>query len=1201
MRVIKRDGRQEQVSFDKILRRLQLLASGKHNNGEKFSHQLEIDVTPICQKVIMQIRDGITTKELDEFAASVCASMVMEHPDYAELAGRIIISNHHKNTHSLVDTVKFLYQNKDKKGDPTPILSPLTYKTIIDNHKFFEDLVDYDRDYLVDYFGFKTLERSYLLKTQSGHFQVQERPQHLYIRVSVGIHGNDLVKIKETYELLSMQKLSHASPTLFNAGTNHPQNSSCFLIQLEDSIDGIFGGLQKCAKISKHAGGLGIGVSDIRAKGSKIRGTNGQSDGLIPMLRVFNESARYVNQGGKRKGSFAIYLEPHHADIIAFLDLKKTHGDQSQRALDLFLALWISDLFMKRLDIALKNGNDKSVMWSLFCPDEAPGLTDVYGEEYEKLYLKYESERIYREQVPIVELWGKIMEAQKETGVPYIAYKDCVNYRNAQKNIGIVKSSNLCVAPETMILTDTGYHKIKDLEDKKVNVWNGKEFSETTVMKTGTDQEMVTVKFSNGTTLKCTKYHKFYIQTKMPKPTTDKMYENTKYVNKIEAKDLKVGMKLIKCEFPVIENEEEFKYAYTHGVFCGDGLYETRKPEDHCRNRTQEGTTEFQEEEHKDTCIANIHGVRPMIFLYGEKQELAKYMDLRSSPYNYSKDRSVCKLPLDIAEKFIVPHNYSIKSKLEWLAGYSDTDGTIARNGKNETLQICSTNLDFLNEVKLMLQTLGCNPKVTKNQEEGMRKLPDHNGGEQEYLCKTTYRLLINSNDLYTLINLGFNPHRLKITSRKPQRCADQFIKVESIEESEKSDTYCFKESKRGMGIFNGVITGQCIEIALVNSPQDETISVCNLAAIPLGSFVDETTKTFDYEGLANSTRVAIDNLNKIIDVNFYPVEDCAKSNFRDRPVGLGVIGLYDVFCKLRCSFESEEAAKLNSLIFECMYYHALKTSMELAKKNGPYETFKGSPASKGILQTHMWNEDRARYGHAPTKQSGNWDWETLTADIVKYGLRNSTLMALMPTASSAQIVGQNESFECMTYNVYVRRVLSGDFKLVNKYLQRDLVKMGLWTDEMKNKLIEHRGSVQEIDEIPKELKDLYKTAFEVKQKVMLNLAIDRSPYIDQMQSLNIFVSEPEDSVLSSIQMYAFKNRLKTGQYYLRRESTVKAAQFTVKPTTKKVEKTETVIGATGISPQINETKEVKTVEEEKKEEVQLCRLNDPDCLACQV
>jgi len=817
MKVIKRDGRSEPVSFDKVLRRLQLLSGGTHKNGDRFSQELEIDVIAISQQVISQIRDGITTKELDEFAASTCANMVMEHPDYAELAGRIIVSNHHKNSlTSFADTVKFLYQNTDTFGKPAPLISQTTYKTVIENREFFDKVIDYDRDFLVDYFGFKTLEKSYLLTSHFGHIAVMERPQHMYMRVSVGMHGNDLEAIKETYNLLSKQLLSHASPTLFNCGTPHPQNSSCFLLNMEDSIDGIYDCLKKCALISKHAGGIGTSVSEIRAKGSRIHGNNGMSDGLIPMLRVFNETARYVNQGGKRKGSFAMYLEPHHADIEAFLDLKKTHGDQGQRALDLFLALWISDLFMKRLEQAVKS-SDRTVMWSLFCPDEAPGLTEVYGEEYEKLYLSYEKKGIARKQMPILDLWDKVLVSQKETGVPYILYKDCVNYRNQQMNIGVVKSSNLCA------------------------------------------------------------------------------------------------------------------------------------------------------------------------------------------------------------------------------------------------------------------------------------------------------------------------------------------------------------------------------EIVLVNDPKDDTISVCNLCAVPLGSFVTDN-KQFDFDLLANSVRVGIQNLNKIIDVNFYPVEDCAKSNFRDRPVGLGVLGMYDCFCKMGFSFESKEASELNKEIFECIYFTALTASNELSKKDGPYETFAGSPASQGKLQIDLWNEDRARFGHAPTKLCGRYDWDKLRASIMEHGLRNSTLIALMPTASSAQIVGQNESFETMTYNVYVRRVLSGDFKLVNKFLQKDLVSRGLWTKEMQNKLIAKRGSVQNIDEIPADMKEMYKTAFEVRQRAMLDLAIDRSPFIDQTQSLNIFISNPTDNVLTSIQLHAFKNRLKTGQYYLRRESNAKSVAFTVKPPQKKSRK----------------KKEIEK-ETEQEENPPLCLLNDPSCMACQV
>ena len=818
MEVIKRDGRREPVSFDKIHQRLKRLASGIYKDGVRFSHELDVDVTPISQQVIMQIRDGITTKELDEFAADTTAMMVMEHPDYSDLAGRIIISNHHKNTRrSFVDTMKDLYANVDTHGKPSPLIATTTYKTIIDNATFLDNLVNYQRDYLIGYFGFKTLERSYLLSCKIGHMTVRERPQYMYLRVAIGMHGDDLEAVKETYELLSTQRLSHASPTLFNCGTPHPQNSSCYLLGMEDSLDSIYSCLKKCALISKHAGGIGVWASEVRAKDSMIRGTNGKSDGLIPMLRVFNETARYVNQGGKRKGSIAIYLEPHHADVEDFLDLKKTHGDQSRRALDLFLAMWISDLFMKRLNQAISNGGDRSVLWSLFCPDEAPGLTEVYGDAYEELYTSYEREGRYRKQIPIVDLWDKILVSQKETGVPYMLYKDPVNIRSQQMNIGTIKSSNLCA------------------------------------------------------------------------------------------------------------------------------------------------------------------------------------------------------------------------------------------------------------------------------------------------------------------------------------------------------------------------------EITLANDPRDGTISVCNLAAVPLGSFVNVETKTFDFEGLANSVRVAIRNLNRIIDVNFYPVEDCAKSNYRDRPVGLGVIGLYDAFCKLRMPFDSEEARKLNFDIFECMYYHAVKTSMELAKRDGPYETFAGSPASKGKLQIDLWNEDRVKFGHEATKYTTDkYDWDSLREEVKQHGLRNSTLMALMPTASSAQIIGQNESFECMTYNVYARRVLSGDFKLVNSYMQRDLWERGLWTEDMERKIISHRGSIQDIPEIPDDLKALYKTAFEIKQKAQLDLAIDRSPFIDQTQSLNIFVTNPTDNILTTVQMYAWKNRLKTGQYYLRRESTTKAVAFTA-TTTKKAKKT------------------IVKEEPKEEEEPKLCLLNDPTCVACQV
>lgn len=1095
-KVIKRDGSTQTVSFDKILHRLSLLSTGVHKNGIRFGHELNIDVTPISQQVISKIYDGVTTKELDELAASTCADMVKEHPDYADLAGRIIISNQHKNTGgSFVDTIKHLYSNRDGTGKASPMINNATYKAIIENREYFESLINYDRDFLIDYFGFKTLERAYLLTAKAGHLQIQERPQHMYLRVAAGMWGSDLENVKETYELLSTQKLSHASPTLYNSGTPHNQNSSCFLLGMDDSLSNIYDCLKKCAMISKHAGGIGIWAHRVRAQNSRIRGTNGKSDGLIPMLRVFNETARYVNQGGKRKGSIAVYLEPHHADVEDFLDLKKQHGDMSRRALDLFLAMWISDLFMKRLDQALPD--DKSVMWSLFCPDEAPGLEEVYGDDYEKLYTQYEKEQRQRKQIPILDLWEKILSAQKETGVPYMLYKDCVNYRNAQMNIGVVKSSNLCVAGETMILTNQGYYPIQSLLNQSVEVWNGEEFSQTRVCQTGEDQSMLNIAFSNGSTLKCTEYHKFYIQTNE--------------IKQYAANELEVGMKLIKCDYPTItKNKERYKQAYIRGAYCAE------------------------------------NGKRD--------EELSKSIN-----------------------KIEVPLNYCLDDKLEWLAGYADLDGIM--NGRR--LQINRTDDIFLNNVKLMLQTMGCNPEVILSQKN------------------QTYQLLIDANDLFNLKQSGFKPRHLVIINNRSMKNLEKFITIKSIEQSnEKMDTFCFKEQKRGMGIFNGVITGQCAEIALVNDPKDDTISVCNLAAVPLGSFVKHnpeadhpTGMEFDFGALSKSVEVGIRNLNRIIDVNFYPVEDCAKSNFRDRPVGLGVVGLYDVFMKLRYNFDSLEAQKLNAEIFECMYYVAVKTSMELAKKDGAYETFAGSPASKGKLQLDLWNEDRVRYGHTPTETCGRYDWDQLRKDVVEHGLRNSTLMACMPTASTAQIIGQTESFECMTYNMYRRQVLSGDFKLVNKYLQRDLIKLGLWNSEMADRMLASRGSIQDFEDIPVEIRKLYRGAFEIKQKVMLDLAIGRSAYIDQMQSLNIFLKEPTNQVMTSIQMYAFKHRLKTGSYYYRREAKGKAISFTSAPV-KAVRKK--------ITSRMHERRMTEK-RNAKEAEPQLCLLSNPDCEACQV
>ncbi|MBD3626548.1 ribonucleoside-diphosphate reductase subunit alpha [Cyclobacterium sp.] len=757
MLVIKRDGRRESVRFDKITTRIENLCYGL---DARYIQPIEV-----AKKVIDGLYDGVTTAELDNLAAEVCASLTVKHPEYAILAARIAISNLHKTTsQSFSNTMKRLYTYINPKTDENAaLIAPDVYGIVKKHAAKLDEVIDYSRDFDYDFFGFKTLERSYLIKLDG---KVVERPQHMLMRVSIGIHKEDIDAAIETYHLLSQKWFTHATPTLFNAGTPKPQLSSCFLLTMkDDSIDGIYDTLKQCAKISQSAGGIGLSIHNVRAKGSYIRGTNGVSNGIVPMLRNFDMTARYVDQGGgKRKGSFAIYLEPWHADIKDFLDLKKNHGKDELRARDLFYAVWVSDLFMKRVE-----ANEE---WSLFCPHEAPGLADCHGEEFEKLYEKYEKEGRARETLKAQELWFEILESQIETGTPYILYKDAANGKSNQKNLGTIKSSNLC--------------------------------------------------------------------------------------------------------------------------------------------------TEIME---------------------------------------------------------------------------------------------------------------------------------------------------------YT-------------------------------------------------------------------SPDE--VAVCNLASIALPKFVvtaKDGKKYFDHQKLYEITKVVTRNLNKVIDVNYYPVPEARKSNFRHRPVGLGIQGLADAFILLRMPFDSDEAKGLNEDIFETMYYAAMETSMELAKLNGTYETYEGSPVSQGLFQFDMW-------GVSP--KSGRWNWQELKQKVNKYGIRNSLLLAPMPTASTSQILGNNECFEPYTSNIYTRRTLSGEFVVVNKHLMKDLIRMGLWNDNMKNRLIAANGSVQQIPEIPQNLKDLYKTVWEISQKVIIDMAADRGAYICQSQSMNLFLQEPNFGKLTSMHFYAWKKGLKTGIYYLRSKAASSAIQFTV-------------------------------------------------------
>lgn len=752
MYVVKRDGRRESVKFDKITARIDKLCYGLDTRY--------VDAISVSKKVIDGLYDGVGTVELDKLTAETSASLTTIHPDYAILAARIAISNLHKETSkSFSNTMKRLYTYVDPKTqENAPLISKETYGIIKANAAKLDSTIIYDRDFNYDFFGFKTLERSYLLKTNN---RIVERPQHMLMRVAIGIHGEDIDAAIETYHLMSEKWFTHATPTLFNAGTPKPQMSSCFLLTVkDDSIDGIYDTLKQCAMISQSAGGIGLSIHKIRAKGSYIKGTNGVSNGLVPMLRNFDMTARYVDQGGgKRKGSFAIYLEPWHADIFDFLDLKKNHGKEELRARDLFYAMWCSDLFMKRVE--------DNAEWSLFCPSEAKGLADVYGDEFEKLYEKYEREGKARQTIKAQDLWFAILESQTETGTPYMLYKDHANRKSNQKNLGTIRSSNLC--------------------------------------------------------------------------------------------------------------------------------------------------TEIME---------------------------------------------------------------------------------------------------------------------------------------------------------YT-------------------------------------------------------------------APDE--VAVCNLASIALPKFVIDGK--FDHDKLFEITKVATKNLNKVIDRNFYPVIEAENSNMRHRPIGLGVQGLADTFSLLRLAFESEEAQRLNEDIFETIYFAAMTASMELAQVEGPYQTYEGSPVSKGIFQFDMWGV---------TPKSDRWDWTALKQEVKKNGVRNSLLVAPMPTASTSQILGNNECFEPYTSNIYTRRTLSGEFIVINKHLLKDLIEVGLWNDEMKQKLIAANGSIQAIQEIPQNIKDLYKTVWEISQKKLIDMSADRGAYIDQSQSFNVHMQNPNFGKLTSMHFYAWKKGLKTGMYYLRTKAAADAIKFTI-------------------------------------------------------
>ena len=1125
MYVINRKGQKVEVEFDKITQR-----------NKELSKDLNIDTAYLSKLVINGLSSGMTTRQIDELAAETACSLITTNLDYDTLATRIVISNLHKNTKSTFCEV--LHELRD-------IYAEEIFNFAICCIDVIDSSIDYSRDYNYGYFGFKTLEKTYLLRN-SKTGSICERPQHLLMRVALGIHADltnpehAITKVIQTYNEMSLGKFTHATPTLFNAGTKYPALSSCFLLGMDDSVESMYECIKRSALISKHSGGIGINISNIRSKGSSIRSSGGSSEGIIPLIRVLNDTARHITQGGKRKGSIALYLEPHHPEILEFLDLRLNNGKEELRARDIFIALWISDLFMKRVE---ENG-----MWSLFCPytinkEYGKGLQDVYGKEFEDMYIDAENRKLYTNQIKAHDVWTRIINSQIETGLPYIMYKDSVNEKSNQKNIGVIRGSNLCVAPETLILTDKGHVTIKDVEGQKVNVWNGEEFSEVTVTKTGVDQDLIDVFTDDGSKLSCTPYHKFYIQ---------ETYSESS-IKMVEAQTLKPGDKLIKCDFPVIDGPETFQHSYTHGFFCGDGTYGniTDTEERACKFASLEGhyfckrhldfeTHDYLCNQDKEIngagrCQAKSYSKKPTVYLYGDKKDLLPHITHRS--YTENGGRLVLQLPVEISEKFSVPSfNCSISDKMVWFAGYCDADGTISRNGDNEQLQVSSINYEFLQHVKLMLQTCGINPKIRESRGKGQSYLPDGKGGHKYFDTQAVYRLLITSCELYTLVNLGFVPNRLKITGNKPARDAKQFIKILKVENNNRcEDTYCFTEPKRHMGVFNGILTGQCVEI--VEYTDADHVSVCNLASIALPKFVEskDSKDSYNFAELGRITEMIVENLNNVIDRTFYPVKEAEKTNLSHRPIGIGVQGLADVFALLKYSWDSLEAAELNKRIFETIYFHAVKKSAELAQIHGSYERFQGSPASFGILQYDMWK----------VKPITDYDWGGLK-EQVKKGMRNSLLVAPMPTASTAQILGNNEAFEPFTSNIYSRKVISGDFTIVNKYLYKDLKDLGLWTQSNINKIIVAGGSIQGIDSIPEDIKNRYKTVWEISQKILIDMAVDRGAFIDQSQSLNLFISKPTLSKLSSMHLYSWKRGSKNGIYYLRSKPATDAVKFSI-------------------------------------------------------
>lgn len=1079
------------LSFSEAVDRIHSRAKLKKNSTQIHESYIE----RLASKVINGLPVGYSLSDFDSLSVSESSALIAEEPGYSKLAADLLLS--------------VIFDEVERIG-ATDFLSSLELSHSVGLVRL--DLVEFARrnksalDKIIaggteekechipfEYFGAKTVHDRYLLKHPKLRSSL-ETPARFFLRVATALSMEpgltDEQVLHETESLFTLfSTLSYlpSSPTLFNSGTTHEQLSSCFLLDSpDDSLEGIYSKYTDIALLSKYSGGIGIAFHNIRSRGSLIAGTNGLSNGIIPWLKTLDSSVAAVSQGSKRKGACCVYLENWHADIEEFLEIRDNTGDEARRTHNLNFANWVSDLFFKRLE--------KDEDWSLFDPKTVPQLTELYGDEFESAYVEAENSGLAVKKMKARDLYAKMMKTLAQTGNGWITFKDSSNRgcNQTAKKGNVVHLSNLCVAPETTILTDKGHIRIDSLVDQSVNVWNGKQWSEVVVRKTGSDQKLVTVTLSNGAKIECTEYHKFILS------------DGTR----VSAKELTPGTKLIKSSFPVLKDGEDFKYAYTHGAFCGDGT--TYGPDDN--------TKKFKK-----------------ISLYPGKHDIKDFLEHRTkSASEDSSGRITLILPKDLQDKFVVPVNASISSKLDWFAGFCDTDGTVHRNGDCESISVSNTNFEFLNNIRLMLLSLGVDSKISPLAQEKMTRLPDHKGGYGMYKTKATYRLLVTAVDTYKLMTLGFSPKRIKLAGSKPGFDRRRFVRVVSVVDHGRiDDTYCFNEPLENAGVFNGVLTGQCTEILEVTN--SEETAVCNLGSINLAHHIDHSTGEFDFASLSKTVRTAVRQLNRVIDRTFYSIPTAKSSNSKWRPVGLGLMGLQDVFFIKGIPFDSVEARALSKKISEEIYYHALLASSEIAEENGPHPAFADTRTARGELQFDAW-------GVVPSDTAR---WDALRERIKKVGLRNSLIVAIAPTATIASIAGCYECIEPQVSNLFKRETMSGEFIQINKYLVETLKSRGLWTPEVRDEIKSHEGSVQSIDSLPDDLKLVYRTVWETPMRSLIDMAADRGAFICQSQSLNLFMENPTIGALSSMYNYANKKKLKT-TYYLRSRPATKINKATV-------------------------------------------------------